>query len=273
VGAGVELVATQNDLLVQNKVHDNGAWGIAMYDYPDSETPPAEAVSQGQACRGGNLNPAVGPLGSNPVQAVCYYPSVGNNTVENSLYRNGSFGNPTNGDIGNGGTYTPYNCFSGNTDGASAATVWPPTDGSGCNPGDNTVLSGQLVCDSGIFGAVTSGSPLQSVTTCPSAPTINYPKLSQSTCGSADSPGTWQGDPQNGACMMSMAASLSQTTMPNPCAGAPANAYCVSAASTTPTILPNTSGRGLPVPPPSWALLLLLGAGLPLAVGLSRRRH
>jgi hypothetical protein len=224
VGAGIELVATRNDLSVNNNVHDNGAWGIVMFDYPDTETPPAEAVAQGQACRGGTNQIIYSVIAGTPAPA-CYYPAVGNNTVKNNLYHNGTYGNPTNGDLANQGTQQPFNCFSKNTDRGKPASMWPPT-GNGCNPGEGAVLGTELICDAGLLPA-----------SCPNA-AAKYPHRNKATCGTSQSPGSWQGTKNDGACMMPLAVALSQPTMPNPCSGVPPNAYC--------NALPPLSTGGVP---------------------------
>jgi hypothetical protein len=189
VGTGIELSGTENILVTDNSVHDNGAWGIVVHDYPDTETPPP--VSH---CQGGV---GVGRL------PLCEFQAYGNEIADNQLSHNGFFANPTNGDLADDTTpHAPGNCFHGNTDPAGLK-VWPPILTtplySTCgvpNGGDLTVLTAELVCDSGLLGA------------CPKLPGITYPSATRVTFAAI---------PWN------------QPTMPDPCAGVPADPWCKSA--------------------------------------------
>jgi hypothetical protein len=104
---------------------------------------------------------------------TCYYPAYGNVSENNQFSGNGSFGNPTNGDIGLAtAPHKPGNCFSGDsvpdrTDPAVIETNPPyqPTNGmcTNANSGDETVLAAEVACAGQIFAA------------CPNAPGANYP--------------------------------------------------------------------------------------------------
>ena len=142
VGTGIELVGGMFDTIQDNLVENNGAWGIVVHDYPDSETPPPIAT-----CQGGTQ------LGD-----VCFFNAKGNIVTRNQLVNNGFFGNPTNGDLANEASATPKNCFFGNMDPAgltsdppnieSPAVDGPPCDQPG--PGDSTVLLAELACAAGV---------------------------------------------------------------------------------------------------------------------------
>ena len=60
VGAGIELSGGSYDTVANNNVHDQGAWGIVIHDYPDTETPPSNgtATCQGGLPSGGATLPA-----------------------------------------------------------------------------------------------------------------------------------------------------------------------------------------------------------------------
>ena len=184
VGTGIELSGVENTLVANNDVHDNGAWGILLHDFPDTSTPPPVAH-----CEGGLSVPG----------AVCYFQAFGNFVTGNRLSHNGFFGNPTNGDLAAATSlHAPGNCFSGNTD-PKGLTTDPPLlqqlEGR-CgvpNAGDLGPLTAEIVCDSGLLG------------TCPTLPGITYPR---------------------GTAVRLFAIPKGLATMPNPCAGVPANPWC-----------------------------------------------
>jgi hypothetical protein len=129
----------------------------------------------------------------------CVLEPEGNALLNNLFNHNGFFGNPSNSDFGqivvNAGK--PRNCFSGNTapNGSAPANLeqLQPTCGpvmAQANTGGP--LLGQVLCDTG------SG-------TCPAG--ANYPKMTH-------------------VVMRPLPSGL--PTMPNPCDGVPANAWCVN---------------------------------------------
>jgi hypothetical protein len=132
---------------------------------------------------------------------VCDFISKGNLVHDNLFAHNGFFGNPGNGDLANQSTANPGNCFYSNQDTAGPLTSDPPAiessavDGPPCGrpkTGDSAVLTAQLVCATGIAGP------------CPPVPGMIYPQQTQ----------------------VQMLPLAPQATMPNPCAGAPANPWC-----------------------------------------------
>jgi hypothetical protein len=145
VGSGIEISGGSFDTVRNNKVDHQGAWGIVVHDYPDTETPPP--VSN---CEGGTQS-----------GSVCLFNARGNVIASNSLSDNGFFGNPTNGDLANEpGQSDPRNCFYGNSDPAGLTSdppniEDPAVDGPPCDQpgtGDDGVLAGELVCASGLAG-------------------------------------------------------------------------------------------------------------------------
>ena len=205
------------------------------HDFPDTETPPAEAN-----CEGGVPGPG-----------VCLFQSTNNEVIGNRLAHNGASGNPSNGDLANESTGVLGNCFQGNVASAGTLTTDPPGMQSlPCpQPGDELVLSGQLVCAS------------QAVGDCPGLPEATYPR----TNGDA-------------AVRAGMVLPPPQPSMPDPCAGTPPSAWCGTASARAATaaqpavraapVLPATGGGGVPV---AAALAAVSVGGLALARRPRRR--
>lgn len=270
IGTGVELVATQHISVVANRIENNGAWGVITHDFPDPESGPA-------MCNGGVDVPAVGPT-----PEICTFYSRGNVTARNAFSHNGSFNNPTNGDIANeatGGAPLPPtdsvgqspdpNCFTGNTDASGTVSADPPTlQSAPCSVANSdTANAAELVCATGALSLFTSA-----LGPCPATPVSTYPQHD----GNCTAPAvlTPAGDKVNGVCFLPLSYTLSaliSPPMPNPCAGVPANAFCpaTTAANTAAvTGTPNTSGdhgRG------AWIVALGLVIAIPLLVRRSRR--
>jgi hypothetical protein len=195
VGTGVSISGGRNNTIMNNRFENNGAWGIILVPYPDTETPPP-----GQDCQGG--------VNSGPPSNTCLFDDWGNAIVGNTFKHNGFFGNDTNSDFGEiTTTSAPTNCFHGNTEtGGGDVTSSPsglqqskPACGSNASPDPNPQMTNQVACDSQFFAGLlpTGGSPC--------TPGSSYP---QST----------------GVVMHPLPKGLK--TMPKPCAGAPKNAWC-----------------------------------------------
>jgi hypothetical protein len=195
VGVGMTIAGGRHDLVVENTFTDNGAWGIALLPYPATEPPPAVA----------NCNGGIG-TGSGET-FVCYFDDFANEVEGNTFSGNGSFGNPTNGDIGEvSNPQLDGNCWHGNVEaGGGEPTSYPPaiqsTHGICGQPNSGepvgSVLAAQAICDS------------QLVAPCPSVPGEEYPRSSE----------------------VKLMALPPQPTMPNPCSGVPANAWCSTSAA------------------------------------------
>src|SRR6516225_7408508 len=189
IGTGVEISGGAYDTVVDNLIIHNGAWGVVTHDFPDTETPPP-----GSHCQGGiQVSPQ-----------LCDFPAHGNKIHGNFFSDDGFFGNATNGDLATVGllpnSATPRNCFYGNRDAAGRVTSEPKNiqaasvDGPPCGrPGTsiNGALVSQLTC-AAEFGA------------CP--PGAHYPKQTK----------------------ISILPLPKLLTMPDPCAGVPANPFCAS---------------------------------------------
>jgi hypothetical protein len=116
VGSGINLTGGRNNTVQYNVVTNNGSWGVVLNDYADYSAP----VGTGP-CVGGQaaFTPAspYDQLYAGALPIPCYFRSFGNRVVGNVMWGNGSFGNETNGDLGNAAL--PFhldNCFSGNVD-------------------------------------------------------------------------------------------------------------------------------------------------------------
>jgi hypothetical protein len=207
VGAAIVLAGTRQVAVYHNRIVGNGAWGVLEVDLPDPESPPT--AYDGENCQGGTYLVPPGAPGATP---ICYFQALGNQVTDNYFAGNGSFGNPTNGDVALFTTpsvsiattpHTVYDadCFSGNSD-PHGFTSDPPDAQSDpllqCDqpsPGNpDPLLAEQAECAAQLLVA------------CPSASVagLNYPHA--------------------GPVKLEMAPA--QPTMPNPCAGAPANPWC-----------------------------------------------
>ncbi|HXA41702.1 MAG TPA: hypothetical protein VNV65_02195 [Candidatus Solibacter sp.] len=274
VGTGVELAATQHISVVNNRIENNGSWGVVTHDFPDPETGPA-------GCQGGVFD---------PTHNVCLWYSRGNYVANNKFLNNGGNGNASNGDIANQASgaldasacpqnntaCTPApnadpNCFASNSNsGSGGLSEWPAMlQEAPCPPGlsDPTVLTAQLVCATGAASLFTMG--LVNPPACPMG--ANYPQHD----GNCTAPGQQvvaADDPNTKFCFLPLSYTLSAAIsppMPDPCAGVPANAFCQTASMPP---LPGTStARGLSV---TALLLAILGSGvLVSAVAWGRRRR
>ena len=196
VGTGMSISGGRDDTVMDNTFANNDAWGVILVPYPD----------MGPPCTGGTG----GQAGS-----TCIYDEWNDAYLNNTFTNNGGYGNSTNGDIGftNFEPNEPTDCFSGNkdTDGtltsapSNIQSMYPVCNGkdqatpSSANPQSADFLT-QVACDSQItFGA--SSVP------CP--PGTNYPRATDIV-------------------MHPLPPARELQTMPNPCAGVPANPWCTT---------------------------------------------
>jgi len=149
IGTGIELSGDHNDTVRDNVVSHQGGWGILINDYPDPSLPSVPTY-----CAGGIPGVSYPPLGT-----VCYFVGLGNRVLDNTLSDDGSFHNPTNGDLADATIVNPLgpdgNCFRFNTDPERPGLTSDPADiqstavlgtCGNSNPGDNTQLTAQLFC-------------------------------------------------------------------------------------------------------------------------------
>jgi hypothetical protein len=187
VGTGVVLGGTQHVELLHNHIYNNDAWGVTVVDFPDQETPPP--ISH---CQGGMY--AVPPPSPSP---LCYYYSFGNVVADNSFAGNGSYRNPTNGDIAlYAQQHTPGNCFKGNTDPNGLSSNPQGIQSSPYNPCGQKNGNTDLVALTQIACALKLG---------PCPPGTHYPQPART---------------------FKLKMAPRQPTMPNPCAGVPKNPWC-----------------------------------------------
>jgi hypothetical protein len=189
-GTGMTVSGGTNDTVMHNTFSDNNSWGTLFVPFPDSD-PGAPGVCTGS---GGQIT-----LG------YCIYDPKSDALLNNTYSGNGGYGNPTNGDYGQitlfGGE--PQNCYGGNTAPAGSTPTnleqtQPPASCGVTTSAANTggPLFDQVLCATGyapVFGVSCTGANYPTFTTPPSmtTPPANLP------------------------------------TMPDPCQGVPANAWCV----------------------------------------------
>jgi len=189
-GTGIVVSGGRFDTVTQNRITDNGAWGILLTSFPDDTPNPLDTPSH---CQGGTLNFVV----------ACYYDDWGNEVSNNSLSHNGFFGNETNGDLAEiAQPHDPGNCWHGNFHpDASPVTSAPPNlqvTHATCgipNQGAGLLdpLAAQVICATQAFGP------------CP-----------------ADTPGMMYPRPTN----VQMLPLPAQASMPSPCSGVPNTPWC-----------------------------------------------
>ncbi len=186
VGTGISISGGRFDTVMGNRIVHNGAWGLLLVPFPDTDTPPPIAH-----CEGGTQT---GSLGFG-----CLYDDWGNQVFENEFSENGFFGNPTNGDIGQitffGGN--PVNCLRRNKlpGGVSPESLLTNTCGTTGSGEINQPLLEQVECNTQIL----------STKPCPAG--SEYPR-------------------KTAVKMHALPRAKKLPTMPNPCAGVPKNPWC-----------------------------------------------
>jgi len=192
VGSGAILGGTEYVELWRNRIVRNNAWGVWITDSPYIGNPPSGI---NQHCQGG-IYVAPPPL----PEPLCYFQAYGNQVIHNKFADNGSYGNPSNGDIAMLTTlHSPGNCFRRNVDPGGLTSDPPAIQSPPYNPcgepnaGLEPLLLGNALCGT------------QLLFPCP-----------------ANTPGA--GYPHAGKVVLHMP--RRQPTMPNPCKGVPANPWC-----------------------------------------------
>ena len=186
VGTGMSISGGRNDTVMNNRFVRNKAWGVIVVPFTDNGPP----------CAGGTLNSPLLGAGS------CLFDEWGVHLIGNRFTANGGYGNPTNGQFDQLNLEThPSSCFAGNTD-----------------------SSGSLSHD-----AAALQTKYPSCTTTPVAPNVNIPFLNEVLCDSQvklSGFGCQPGDSYPRRTRVLMRNLPRQRTMPNPCAGVPANPWC-----------------------------------------------
>ncbi len=261
VGTGMVIAGGRTDTVVDNDIHDNGAWGVLTVPYPDPEVPPSGI---GQNCNGGFAGTPATTLVGTTGTVPCYFSDWGSEIAHNTFANNGSFGNPSNGDIADlsqpppEDPTAPANCWHDNTNSGGTLSQWPTTlqtTQATCggnvypDPASTAVLTLQALCDTDFLSQASSSAP-----SCSLPVVASYPKTTAVT-------------------VKPLPAGL--VTMPDPCAGVPVNPWCPSSKTTSVAARPVASGLGglattgldarLPI---GAAAAVLLGLG---ALALRRR--
>ena len=186
VGTGMTVSGGRNDTVMDNTFRGNAAWGILFVPFPDKDKP-----FPGVTCAGSGGHEVTG--------FGCVYDPEGDALLRNSFSHDGYWKNPTNGDYGQITLFghEPANCYAGNKapDGGWPANLEKAQRH--CGPltaAANTggPLLGQVECDTG-FGLCPKGAA--------------YPKPSPSSVILHPLP-------------------KGLRSIPNPCKGLPANAWC-----------------------------------------------
>jgi hypothetical protein len=186
-GIGFVFAGARYTELVGNRIVNNGAWGVLIADLADGETPPPVAH-----CQGGRY--VVPPPAPSP---LCYYQSFGNVVADNTFAHNGSFGNPTNRDIGlYAEEHDPGNCFAGNTDPDGLSSEPANIQSSPFDPCGQT---------NGSTDPTTAGQLRCALKIVPCPPGTNYPQPAHK---------------------FTLKMAPRQPTMSDPCARVPANPWC-----------------------------------------------
>jgi hypothetical protein len=185
----------RNDTIMNNRFENNGAWGIILVPYLDS----------GQPCTGGTLNPLGGALGSD----ACLYEGFGDAIVNNQFKHNGFFGHPSNGDFAHVSLEDnhPNDCYSGNTE----------IGGGSITPDAAALEAADPTCTSTPVAASSSNKDFLAEVLCDSQ--VELSPGTPSPCPSGQYPRTTK-------VVMHPLPTKKLKTMPNPCAGVPANPWC-----------------------------------------------
>lgn len=189
VGTGMSVSGGRFDTVLDNRFANNGAWGVVLVAYPDSGPP----------CTGGT--PSFLGAGS------CLYDDWGNALLGNTFSNDGFWGHPSSGDFAELRLEgpKPTNCFAGNhganggaltSDAATLQQMHSQCNGAATSAeSSNPQFLTEVLCDTGV--SLTSGPP--------SCPNGIYPQPTQIV-------------------MHPLPKHL--VSMPNPCAGVPANPWC-----------------------------------------------
>jgi parallel beta-helix repeat protein len=188
-GVGIDVSGGSYDTVSDNTVSGNAAWGVLIKDSLDSLS------NQPQShCQGGNPNV--------PGQGDCLFVATGNQVFGNSFGGNGTYRNPTNGDLAafsvGVGSPTPRNCFYANRDAGGPLTSAPG-----------------LIQSAGVDGQPCA----QAGVSHDSALLAQFSCATHGPCGDADA----RYPSQVGIRIIGLP---QLPTMPDPCAGVPANTFC-----------------------------------------------
>lgn len=190
LGVGVDLAGGQYDTVSGNFIGENKSWGVLVDDDVDRLGQFSFSV-----CQGG--------ISNFPSKGLCLFPARGNIISDNDFENNGSFGNPTNGDVAVFGlsstSETPRNCFFGNRVTGGELTSAPVGI-------ERSAVDGQPCSGLGVGASASYYSELACA-------------VAGGLCAAAHSYYPKQGE-------IKMVSLPSLSGMVNPCSGVPANQFC-----------------------------------------------
>jgi hypothetical protein len=238
VGTGLILAGTRDITLYQNDIENNDSWGELIVDLPDQETGPAN-------CQGGVLLSPPPQSGQTP---VCFWPALGNISLDNTFLNNGSGYGVPNGSLGDIGLATiahtspPFdttqgNCFSGDSDAGKPLSV-PSQDPAGMEPSNPAYAPSNGLCpqsNTGDYGPLAAEAECASqlLAPCPTLETIcNFTPPGTVPCVPVPTPI----DYPRPAVPFTLPQPPQQQSMPDPCAGVPANAFCATLTAAVPEV-------------------------------------
>jgi hypothetical protein len=158
VGAGVVVAGGANDTIEHNLFANNGAWAVALVPYVSGvQDSPADCTGGG----GTWDNPFIDALAGGP---ACFFNAYGSQVAFNTFTGNGSFHQPTNGDLADLSDFSAVglpvaaagqgNCWHGNTDPAGVSSSPPSLEATNgdcatAGPGASVTdpLFGQVLCN------------------------------------------------------------------------------------------------------------------------------
>ena len=158
VGAGVVVAGGANDTIDHNVFVDNGAWGVLLVPFISGvQNSPSDCTDGG----GTWDNAFIDSLAGGP---ACFFNDHGSEVAFNSFTDNGSFGQPTNGDLADLSDFSAVglpvaapgqgNCWHSNTDPSGVSSTPPSlqtTNGDCATAGPGAALTdplfGQVLCN------------------------------------------------------------------------------------------------------------------------------
>jgi hypothetical protein len=149
LGVGIDIAGGKHDLVLGNHVSDQGSYGILTTVSVDALTTGSPGPRFPNAdCQQGRLI----------LPGACFFNASGNLIADNTLRHDGTFANPTNGDLADATVAdSAPNCYRGNTDRSGRPTTAPhgsqPEDCAGRRGGTRPgALEVQVVCAARAFG-------------------------------------------------------------------------------------------------------------------------
>ena len=92
VGAGVVVAGGRNDTIAHNRFSNNGAWAVALVPYITGAADATDCTGAGGTWDNAWVDSLAGG-------SACFFNDYGTTVHDNQFTGNGSFGNPTNGDL------------------------------------------------------------------------------------------------------------------------------------------------------------------------------